>query len=178
MHRSLRRSLLIAAICAALVGAFSAAAPSGDAAAPLAAEGERADRILVEKSKRRMTLWREGRLLRAYDIGLGFSPVGDKSMEGDGRTPEGVYRIDRRNAASAYHLSLGLNYPRPDQRRKAARKGRDPGGDIFIHGQPNALPSGLTIPGDWTAGCIAVDNAEMEEIWALVPVGTVVEVRP
>ena len=143
-----------------------------------AAEPERADRILIEKSERRMTLFSEGRALAVYEIALGFAPIGDKAREGDGRTPEGVYQIDRRNDRSAYHLSLGLSYPTPAQKRAAEREGRDPGGDIFIHGQPNALPRGLTLPGDWTAGCIAVSDREIEEIWALVGLGAAVEVRP
>ena len=92
--------------------------------------------------------------------------------QGDGRTPEGVFRIDRRNDRSAYHLSLGLDYPRAQDRARAAAGGYDPGGDIMIHGQPNALPDGAVLKGDWTAGCIAVSDDEMEEIWTLVPTGT------
>lgn len=136
------------------------------------------ERIIVEKSARRMLLIQNGTVVRQYRIALGFAPEGDKTRQGDGRTPEGVFRIDRRNDRSAYHLSLGLDYPRPQDRARAAAGGYDPGGDIMIHGQPNSLPDGAVVNGDWTAGCIAVSNAEMREIWAATPTGTPVEVRP
>lgn len=136
------------------------------------------DRIVVEKSARRMTLIQNGHPVRSYTIALGFQPVGGKVRQGDGRTPEGLFRINRRNDASAYHLSLGLDYPQPADRARARNGGYDPGGDIMIHGQPNALPDMAKVAGDWTAGCIAVTNAEMREIWAVTPVSTLVEVRP
>lgn len=117
-------------------------------------------------------------MLRAYPVALGFSPEGDKAREGDGRTPEGRFTIDRRNAASAYTLSLGIDYPRPEDRARARKAGYSPGGDIMIHGQPNAVPDGSMLPGDWTAGCIALSNAEIREIWQVVPIGTPVEIRP
>ncbi|MFT4150759.1 MAG: L,D-transpeptidase family protein [Paracoccaceae bacterium] len=136
------------------------------------------DRILVEKSARRMVVFRDGQRLREYRIALGFAPEGDKIRQGDGKTPEGVFRIDRRNAQSAYHLSLGLDYPRAGDRARAATGGYDPGGDIMIHGQPNVVPAGMKVPGDWTAGCIAVTNDEIAELFAAVAVGTTVEIRP
>ena len=136
------------------------------------------DRIVIEKSARRMVLIQSGKEVRAYQIALGFSPDGDKEREGDGRTPEGEFRIDRRNAQSAYHLSLGLDYPQPPDRARARAGGYSPGGDIMIHGQPNTLPDKTLLPGDWTAGCIAISNAEMREVWEVTPVGTLVEVRP
>jgi murein L,D-transpeptidase YafK len=136
------------------------------------------DKIIIEKSARRMLLLRDGQILREYRIALGFAPTGDKLRQGDGRTPEGIFRIDRRNDQSRYHLSLGLDYPQPADRARAAEGGYDPGGDIMIHGQPNALADTLMMRGDWTAGCIAVTNAEMREIWAVTQVGTVVDVRP
>ena len=136
------------------------------------------DLILVEKSARRMTLFQNGQPVRTYSIALGFSPTGDKSREGDGRTPEGRFTINRRNDASAYHLSLGLDYPHPDDIARATKAGYSPGGDIMIHGQPNQLPDNLIVKGDWTAGCIAVSNAEIREIWDHAPTGTPVEVRP
>ena len=154
---------------------FSVFAARADVPA-LAPEQSRADFVLIEKGDRRLTLWRDGKLLNSYRIGLGFAPDGDKSREGDGRTPEGLYRIDRRNDRSKFHLSLGIDYPRPDQRAAAKAEGRNPGGDIFIHGQPNGYPLNR-IPGDWTAGCAAVSNAEIREIWSLVPIGTRVEIR-
>lgn len=143
--------------------------------APLAGQ---IDRIVIEKAARRMQLIQNGKPVRTYRIALGFAPEGDKERQGDGRTPEGEFTIDRRNAQSAFHLSLGLDYPQRSHRLRAAEAGADPGGDIFIHGQPNALPEGLKLRGDWTAGCIAVTNAEMREIWEVTPLGTKVEIRP
>lgn len=136
------------------------------------------DRILIEKSARRMTAYRQGEALKTYTIALGFAPVGHKTRQGDGRTPEGVYRIDRKNKKSAYHLSLGLDYPRAKDRAAAARAGVSPGGDIFIHGAPNQLPPGAALPKDWTAGCIAVTDPEIEELFAATPLGVEVEIRP
>lgn len=136
------------------------------------------DHIVIEKAARRMQLFKDGEAVRTYRIALGFTPEGDKLRQGDGKTPEGEFSIDRRNSESAFHLSIGLDYPRPDDVARAAAGGYSPGGDIFIHGQPNALPDGLKIKGDWTAGCIALTNAEMREIWSVTPVGTTVEIRP
>lgn len=136
------------------------------------------DLVVIEKAARRMQLFQDGEPVRTYQIALGFTPEGDKTRQGDGKTPEGEFTIDRRNSESAFHLSVGLDYPRTEDIRQAAAGGYSPGGDIFIHGQPNALPEGLKIEGDWTAGCIAVTNAEMREIWAVTPIGTKVEIQP
>lgn len=136
------------------------------------------DRILVEKAARRLTTFRAGQAVKVYRIALGFSPEGDKTRQGDGRTPEGRFRIDRRNDASAYHLSLGLDYPQPADIAAAQAGGYDPGGDIFLHCQPNALPDNVTLRRDWTAGCIALSNAEIEERWRAAALGTEVEIRP
>jgi murein L,D-transpeptidase YafK len=136
------------------------------------------DRIVVEKAARRMVVYQGAKIARTYRIALGFSPAGDKSRQGDGRTPEGVFHINRKNAGSAYHLSLGLDYPRATDRAKAAVAGYDPGGDIMIHGQPNSLPALTIIPQDWTAGCIALSNAEIAEVFAATAIGTEVEIRP
>ncbi|SIQ38945.1 L,D-transpeptidase catalytic domain [Paracoccus thiocyanatus] len=135
-------------------------------------------RILVEKAARRMTVWQQDGPPRTFRIALGFAAQGDKLREGDGRTPEGVFRIDRLNRQSAYHLSLGIDYPQPRHRKAARAQGVSPGGDIMIHGQPNRLPQGHRLSGDWTAGCIAVGNAEIEEIFAHARIGTEVEIRP
>ncbi len=135
-------------------------------------------RIVVEKSARRMTVYDGTVAQRSYPIALGFSPEGDKLREGDGRTPEGLFRIDRKNPGSAFTLSLGLDYPQAEDRARAKAGGYDPGGDIIIHGQPNAMPDEAQIMGDWTAGCIAVSNAAIREIFAATELGTVVEVRP
>lgn len=116
--------------------------------------------------------------MRSYGIALGFAPDGDKGQEGDGKTPEGFYVIEGRNPASAFHLSLKISYPDEADRAAATGQGVAPGGDIFIHGTPNwwLLPG--QPPGDWTKGCIAVTDAEIEEIWALVKDGTPIEIRP
>lgn len=135
-------------------------------------------RILVEKSARRMSVYVGDEVKRVYRIRLGFAPEGDKVQQGDGKTPEGRFRIDRRNAQSAYHLSLGIDYPQPKDRSRAARLGVSPGGDIFFHGQPNEMPGAITLPHDWTAGCIALANAEIEELFAATPIGAEVEIRP
>lgn len=135
--------------------------------------------VQVEKAARRLVLLDEhGQVIRAYSgIQLGDDPVGHKRFEGDERTPEGRYVIDYGNEGSAYHLSLHISYPNAADRQAAARQGRSPGGAIFIHGQPNYLRSGR-IPGDWTDGCIALSNAEIEELWALVPDATPIEILP
>jgi murein L,D-transpeptidase YafK len=142
---------------------------------PLTGEVER---IVIEKAARRMQLFQDGKPVRTYRIALGFTPEGDKVRQGDGKTPEGQFTIDRRNGESAFHLSVGLDYPRPEDRAEAAKGGYSPGGDIFIHGQPNALPEGFKLKGDWTAGCIALTNSEMREVWAVTPIGTKVEILP
>lgn len=146
--------------------------------APLAALTEQIDHILIEKSARQLTVFRDGKAVRSYKIALGFAPAGDKVQQGDGKTPEGTFTINRRNPKSSYHLSLGINYPQADDRARAAEDGIDPGGDIFIHGQPNGLGRLATIPTDWTAGCIAVSDKEIEELWRVASNGTTVEIRP
>jgi murein L,D-transpeptidase YafK len=173
VRRLARLVLLLAALAlAALVWVRPAPPPL-----PGAITGK-VERIVIEKAARRMTLWQGERPLREYSVALGFEPSGDKEREGDGRTPEGLFRIDRLNPDSAYHLSLGLDYPRPQDRARAAAGGHDPGGDIFIHGQPNAMPPGTMLRGDWTAGCIALTDAQIAEVFAATPIGTPVEIRP
>jgi murein L,D-transpeptidase YafK len=134
--------------------------------------------LLVDKSERLMIAYAGGQPVKAWrDLQFGDQPVGHKRFEGDERTPEGRYVIEGRNPGSAYHLSLKVSYPAPADRAYAAQYGRSPGGDIFLHGQPNALPIGR-MPGDWTDGCIAFSNAESEELWRIVRDGTVIEIRP
>lgn len=154
---------------------YLAPAPVAPALPPISGT---VDRIVVEKSARLMRLVQGDRTVREYRIALGFAPVGDKLRQGDGRTPEGVFRIDRRNDRSAYHLSLGLDYPQAADRERARKGGYDPGGDIMIHGQPNSLPDEMVLTGDWTAGCIALSNAEMREVWSVTDAETLVEIRP
>jgi murein L,D-transpeptidase YafK len=139
-------------------------------------EGE-IDHILIEKTARKMTLYQNGQPVRIYNIALGFAPSGDKVREGDGKTPEGTYKIDRRNPQSAFTLSLGINYPLPEDLKRAREGGYSAGGDIFIHGQPNKLPDNRKYAGDWTAGCIALTNPEIREIWQVTPIGTTVEIK-
>jgi murein L,D-transpeptidase YafK len=178
MSQVLRR--LWSLVLVALLGLVTASLflPREEIALPPPPLAGAVDRIVIEKAARRMQLWQDGRVVRSYRIALGFAPEGDKLRQGDGRTPEGTFTIDRRNGQSAFHLSLGLDYPQEDDLIRAAAGGYSPGGDIFIHGQPNALPERFKLGGDWTAGCIAVTNAEMREIWAVTPIGTPVEIRP
>jgi murein L,D-transpeptidase YafK len=137
-----------------------------------------ADNVIVDKSERTLVLYAAGKPVRTYSgLQLGDSPAGHKRFEGDERTPEGRYTIDTRNPASAYHLSLRLSYPNAEDRAFAQARDRSPGGEIFIHGQPNWLPAGR-LPGDWTDGCIALANGEIEELWRLIPDGTPIEIRP
>ena len=140
----------------------------------------RADLVVVSKKKREMTLLRGESVLRTYRIALGREPVGPKRREGDGRTPEGRYTIDRRNARSKYHLSLHISYPSAADVARATSMAKSAGGDIMIHGLPNgyAWVGAAHRLHDWTAGCIAVTNPEIEEIVKLVPLGTPVEIRP
>ena len=130
--------------------------------------GPEVTRIQVFKGQRVMQLLHNDSLLAAYEFELGFAPEGHKAFYGDGRTPEGAYLINRRNPNSRYHLSLGISYPNANDIAFARAQGRDPGGNIFIHGTPNPF-SGKD---DWTYGCIAVTNREMEDIYAMVPIGT------
>lgn len=170
-------ALALLALIAAAALLWMRPPPPPDRPADIALSGP-VDLILVEKSARRLTLFQNGQPVRVWSVALGFAPKGDKARQGDGRTPEGTFRIDRRNDRSAFHLSLGLDYPHPDDVARATQAGYSPGGDIMIHGQPNAVPEPLQVPGDWTAGCIALTNAQMREIWDHTPIGTKVEIRP
>lgn len=124
--------------------------------------------VVVQKGRRQMFLMHGNQVLEAYEFELGFAPVGPKEIEGDGRTPEGAYLIDRKNPNSNFYLSIGISYPNDEDRALARAQGRSPGGDIFIHGTPRLVRR----DDDWTAGCIAVKNREMEDIYAMVNVGT------
>lgn len=130
--------------------------------------------VQVQKANRKLYLMNNDTVLRSFDIGLGFAPVGPKQFENDGKTPEGTYVIDRRNPNSRYYLSIGISYPTPEQVAYASSMGKRPGGDIFIHGNQNKGDK----RGDWTWGCIAVTDREMEDIYAMVPDGTVIQILP
>ncbi len=137
--------------------------------------GPEVTRILVYKENRKMYLMHHEEVLASYDIGLGFAPVGSKEVEGDGKTPEGDYVIDRRNPNSEFHLSIGVSYPNEEDTKNAELLGEKPGGDIFIHGRPWKYRDGGQ---DWTAGCIAVTNKEIEDIYAMVRDGTEISIYP
>jgi len=139
-----------------------------------------ADKILIEKQERRLTLISKGEVLKTYKIALGGNPIGPKERQGDNKTPEGVYVIDSRNKDSRYHRSLHVSYPNEKDRQRAKKLGVSPGGDIMIHGMKNGFSwVGESHTGvDWTKGCIAVTDEEIEEIERLVPNGTVIEIRP
>jgi len=139
-----------------------------------------ADKILIEKKVRRMTLLSKGKVLKTYKIALGGNPDGPKERQGDGKTPEGIYVIDARNRDSGYHLALHISYPNERDRKRARQLGVSPGGNIMIHGIKNNFSwiGDLHSNSDWTKGCIAVTDEEIEEIDKLVPIGTVVEIRP
>jgi murein L,D-transpeptidase YafK len=139
-----------------------------------------ADKIVIVKSARSMTLFSDGKVLKTYKVALGSAPVSPKRVEGDHKTPEGNYVIDAKNPQSQFHLSLHISYPSAADRERSRSVGQSPGGAIMIHGlaKPFAYLGPLHRQTDWTDGCIAVTNTEIEEIWKLVPVGTRVEIRP
>jgi lipoprotein-anchoring transpeptidase ErfK/SrfK len=148
--------------------------------APLEKPIGKADLVTVDKSERRMQLLRNGQIIASYAIALGDAPEGAKQKEGDERTPEGRYTIDWRNPKSNYFLSLHISYPDAADRARAKAAGVSPGGDIMIHGQPNGydVAGAVLQKFDWTDGCIAVTNAEMQQIWDAVPDGTPIEITP
>jgi murein L,D-transpeptidase YafK len=159
--------------------AFLAVIVARTHADPLPADAK-ANRIVVEKARRVLLLYSGETLLKRYKIALGANPEGHKQQQGDSRTPEGSYVIDYRNPQSSYHLSLHVSYPNKEDKRRAASRGVSPGGDIFIHGlAPEfAWIGAMHVASDWTDGCIAVSNAEIEELWRAVPNGTPIEIRP
>jgi murein L,D-transpeptidase YafK len=144
------------------------------------AAAPRVDRVEVFKSKRELVLLKNGKVVKTYRVSLGFHPVGRKVRQGDSKTPEGAYVLDRRNARSKFHRSLHISYPNADDVKRARELGAPTGGDIFLHG----LPDGAGFIGaahlqmDWTDGCIAVTDQEIDEIWELVPDGTPIVIHP
>jgi|SRR5271157_2567221 len=153
-----------------------AATPPGKPAPPL----EKADSILILKKAHLLELISNGKVIRTYKVALGQGGLDPKQREGDARTPEGHYVIDARYAESHYHKALHVSYPNAEDRKRAAKLGVPPGGAIMIHGLPNGkgwVGAGHRLY-DWTLGCIAVTDGEIDEIWTLVPAGTPVEIRP
>jgi murein L,D-transpeptidase YafK len=157
---------------------LAVAACSASSAPPQPLDGTPVDRIVIDKTRRTLTLERAGQASVTFrNIALGDAPRGHKQFEGDERTPEGDYTIDGRNAGSRYYRSLRISYPNAGDRLPAAQAGRSPGGDIFIHGQPSGAM--LTrIPTDWTDGCVALSNAEMDVLWRRVRTGTKIRIVP
>lgn len=146
----------------------------------IASAESKVDKVLILKSARKLQLMSADQVVKEYQVALGNSPHGAKERRGDGRTPEGTYVIDFRNKNSQFHRSLHISYPNTADRARARKLRVDPGGDIFIHGLMNGYGwiGAAHRSKDWTLGCIAVTNEEIEEIWKLVPDGTTVEIRP
>jgi len=173
---SKKRAAATAALLTCCLLLFSLSPAAQEALDPKA----RADKVIVYKGKRQLQLLRKGEVLKTYKIALGANPVGPKTRAGDKRTPEGSYVLDYRNPQSKFHLSIHISYPNAQDRANAAKLGVSPGGDIFLHG----LPNGYSWLGashrlhDWTDGCIAVTDEEIEEIWRAVPNGTPIEIKP
>ena len=144
------------------------------------AQSWKADRVLLIKSERRLYLVRENKVLRSYPVALGRSPIGHKVFEGDGRTPEGLYVLDRKNANSRFYRSIHISYPSARDIAEASEYGGRPGGLVMIHGQPPDGTNGYHgyRRWDWTEGCIAVSNAEIDEIWSAIDEGTPIEILP
>lgn len=146
----------------------------------LFAESSKADKIVVLKSKRLLFLLKEGQIVKSYKVSLGKDPVGTKIRLGDNKTPEGIYTISSRKHSNKYHRTLFISYPNEKDIENAKKLGVNPGNSIGIHGLPKDLSSldKLHRRFDWTKGCIAVTNEEIEEIWELVDDGTIVEIKP
>ena len=177
MKGLIKIAAISASAAALLTATFMAGSRPTRSSAP---EPQRADRIVVEKSARAMTLMHGAKVLKAYKVALSREPVGAKDREGDHKVPEGEYVVDSKNAQSRFHLALHISYPNATDREKARELGVRPGGNIEIHGLGSkyAWVGSLQRQVDWTDGCIAVTNQEIDEIWSVVPVGTPVEIRP
>lgn len=150
--------------------------PSG----PSFASDQAIDSVLVKKSERKMYLVANGKPVREYRVAFGANPKGHKQMQGDERTPEGTYTLDYKNGKSSFYKAIHISYPNTRDIARARAAGVDPGGQIMIHGQHNGLGQVARVSQkfNWTDGCIAVTNQEMDEIWDLVDVGTPIEITP
>jgi murein L,D-transpeptidase YafK len=174
-----RVSTKIIAVALLIIGVFTPYFYAHHNWSPLPAETS-IDRIVVEKSAKKLSIFRDGKQIKSYRIALGRNPVGAKQEEGDNKTPEGVYTIDSRNPQSSFHLALHISYPSDEDNRRAAARGVSAGFDIMIHG----IQNGRGWIGrfhrwkNWTAGCIALTDEEIEELWRVTPDGTIVEIRP
>lgn len=189
LRRCVGTFIFLTALCttAARAEAPSSSAPLSSSAIATSSSNlsldagfELADRVIVRKSERRLYLMRKGAVLKSFKVALGLRPEGHKQFEGDYRTPEGKYTLNRRNPNSEYFLSIQVSYPNDDDVARARKQGQRPGGAIMIHGQPN-IPTRsrdyyATV--DWTEGCIAVSNSDMVEIWLMTPADTPIEIQP
>ncbi|MGH8242832.1 MAG: L,D-transpeptidase family protein [Steroidobacteraceae bacterium] len=175
MHRKLLILMTLSLLAAPLAGADSMAGLAGPAGML-----QPVDRVVVQKSNRRMELYRNGALVASYKISLGLQPVGQKQREGDYRTPEGRYHLTRRNAQSDFFLAVQVSYPEPADIALARKHGWAPGGSIMVHGLPNLLKYSREryLGTDWTDGCIALSNEDMLDFWLLTGAGTPIEIRP
>ena len=175
----MNRKLLIPMLVATLVAAVAQADSMTGLAGP-AGVLQPVDRIVVHKGGRKMELYRKGQLVANYRISLGLAPSGQKQREGDFRTPEGSYRLTRRNAQSDFFLAVQVSYPEAADIVLARRSGWAPGGSIMVHGLPNFLkyPRDRYLNTDWTDGCIALSNEDMLDFWLLTGQGTPIEIRP
>jgi murein L,D-transpeptidase YafK len=164
----------------AISAALLLACATSFAQAPIVQPHTQADRIVVEKSKRVMKLMRGGEVLKTYQVALGRQPVGAKDRQGDHKTPEGIYSVDSKKPNGRFHRALHISYPSAADRENARKLGVEPGGDVEIHGLGSmwGWVGAAHRKVDWTDGCIAVTNEEIDEIWPLVEVGTAVEIRP
>jgi murein L,D-transpeptidase YafK len=179
MRRGLRGLAIVALLLVVALAGWDFFKP-GRQIPQLADQASRATSIVVEKQSRQLTLLRNDKVIKTYRVSLGGDPIGHKLREGDSRTPEGDYTIDSKNRRSRFHLALHISFPDAEDRTRAAQNGVPPGSDIMVHGLPNGLGwlGGLHLHRDWTDGCIAVTNAEMEEIWALVDSDTPIQIKP
>ncbi len=173
------RGLVITLIAALLVVTSGAWLLDSNSAPPIPSS-VKADEVIVHKYDRNLLLIKSGKPLKQYTVALGWNPRGPKTREGDGRTPEGRYRIDWRNAKSGFHRALHISYPNKRDRQKARKLGVSPGGAIMIHGIKNGAGwlGSFHRFYDWTNGCIAVSDKEIEEIWRVVPNGTPIIIHP
>lgn len=168
--RVINASLSLLTLAALSTQAFPASLPTSSSATP--------DKVVVLKGERKLLLLKGDQVLKTYTISLGANPLGPKTRQGDRKTPEGNYVLDRHNAHSQYHKSIHISYPNADDVARAKQLGIAPGGDLFIHGLPNDYKGPTDDPGDWTDGCIALTNHEIDEIWQAVPDGTPIQIKP
>jgi murein L,D-transpeptidase YafK len=166
--------LLVVRLAAFTIGSAQQPAADSNPASKI-----QADQIIVTKSQRTLVLMKKGKVLKTCTISLGGEPIGPKTREGDHKTPEGFYVIDSRNPQSRFHLALHVSYPNASDIANAKKHKVSPGGDIMIHGLPKGYGwvKSASKVGDWTDGCIAVTNEEIEEIWRMVPDGTPIEIK-